>query len=149
MDSFDTNYSKGFSQPKGAQNWTGHYNQHSIVTVCHLPSFFFCYDSVLWTKIHEHCVLIHFEDKKHNAINVAPVAFLLKILVCYGAICLIRIWAKVHMYCSQSFDWDGFFVCLEDWRSSFCICQKNKQKMPHCMSCISYVTLHCFLLLLF
>ncbi len=72
---------------------------------------FFCYDSVLWTKILEHCVLIHFEDKNHNAINVAPVAFLLKILVCYGAICLIRIWAKVHMYCSQSFDWDVFF-CL-------------------------------------
>lgn len=145
MDSFDTNYSKGFSQPKGAQDWTGHYNQHSIVTVCHLPRFFFfCYDSVSWTKILEHCVLIHFEDKNHNAINVAPVAFLLKILVCDGAFCLIRIWAKVHMYCSQSF---FFFVWRIGGAASASVKKTNKKCRTACPALA--VTLHCFLLLLF
>lgn len=59
------------------------------------------YDGLLWTTILKNCVLIHFED----TINVAPVVFPLdKILVCYGAICLTRIWAEVYMYFSQNLE---------------------------------------------
>lgn len=80
------------------------------------------YDGLLWTTILKNCVLIHFED----TINVAPVVFPLdKILVCYGATCLTRIWAEVYMYFSQNFE----MFCFLGGGLEELLCLS---KMPHC-----------------